>query len=61
MFLFALTTGMSGVSVKTCNEDGKFIKSFAWRYIAVKVTELSSAMKIFHEYDDILDLNTDDV
>ena len=59
LFLFVLTTGISGVSAKTCKEEGKFIKSFA-STIAVKVTESSSAMKIFHECD-ILDLDTDDV
>ena len=61
LFLFALTTGTSGVSAKTC-EDGKFIKFFALAVLAIaaKVTERSSAMKIFHELD-ILDLDTDDV
>ena len=29
LFLFALTTGISGVSAKTCKEEGKSIKSFA--------------------------------
>ena len=29
LFLFVLTTGISGVSVKTCKEEGKSIKSFA--------------------------------
>ena len=29
LFLFALTTSISGVSAKTCKEEGKFIKSFA--------------------------------
>ena len=29
LFLFALTTGISGASAKTCKEEGKSIKSFA--------------------------------
>ena len=29
LFLFALTTGISGVSAKTCKEEGKSIKPFA--------------------------------
>ena len=29
LFLFALTTVISGVSAKTCKEEGKSIKSFA--------------------------------
>ena len=29
LFLFALTTSISGVSAKTCKEEGKSIKSFA--------------------------------
>ena len=52
LFLFVLTTGISGVSAKTCKSLGGTI--------AVKVTERSSARKIFHECD-ILDLDTDNV
>ena len=29
LFLFALTTGISGISAKTCKEEEKSIKSFA--------------------------------
>ena len=55
LFLFVLTTGMSGISAKTCKEV--FCLGGT---MAVKVTEGSSARKIFHECD-ILDLDTDDV
>ena len=59
LFHFVLATGMFGVSAKTCKE-GKIYQVFCLGgTIAVKVTQRSSARKIFQECD-ILDLHTDD-
>ena len=30
LFLFALTTGISGASAKTCKEEGNFMRSFGF-------------------------------
>ena len=50
-----------GKSAKTCKKRGKISQVFRLgSTIAVKVTERSSARKIFHECD-LLDLDTDDV
>ena len=55
LFVFVLTTSISGISVKTYKEV--FCLGGT---MAVKVTEGSSARKIFHECN-ILDLDTDNV
>ena len=61
LFLFVLTTGISGVSANTCKEEGKFIYVFCLgSTMAVKVTKLNGATKVYHEFD-ILDLDTDDL
>ena len=61
LFLFVLTTGISGVNAKTYKQKGKIYEVFCLGgTIAVKVTKRNSTTKIFQECD-IFDLDTDDV